>query len=127
MVAVSKNFTREELACKHCGRMDIPQASIDRLQLVRERMGIPLKVSSGYRCPDYNAQVSETGRTGPHTKDAFDVLISGAEAYLLIQTAIKMGFTGIGVSQKGPHEKRFIHLDDLPNEPGQPRPTIWSY
>jgi len=31
------------------------------------------------------------------------------------------------VNQKGPHAARFIHLDDLPDAEGQPRPTIWSY
>jgi zinc D-Ala-D-Ala carboxypeptidase len=39
--------------------------------------------------------------------------------------ALEQGFTGIGVSQKG--AIRFIHVDDLPDAPGQPRPTIWSY
>ena len=121
------NFTREELACKHCGLMEIPQASIDRLQRVRDRYGKPMKLSSGYRCPAHNAAVSGTGTTGPHTKGAFDVTVSGPEAFLLLTIALQEGFTGIGVSQKGPHEKRFIHLDDLVDEPGQPRPTIWSY
>jgi hypothetical protein len=33
-----------------------------------------------------------------------------------------MGFTGIGVQQKG--SRRFIHLDVLQNPP---RPNVWSY
>jgi hypothetical protein len=36
-----------------------------------------------------------------------------------------MGFTGIGIAQKG--EGRYVHLDDLPSVEGQPRPTLWSY
>lgn len=36
-----------------------------------------------------------------------------------------MKFTGIGIQQKG--GDRYIHLDNLPNAPGQPRPTVWSY
>jgi hypothetical protein len=39
--------------------------------------------------------------------------------------APQFGFTGIGFKQKG--VIRFVHLDALPNEIGQPRPTIWSY
>jgi hypothetical protein len=35
--------------------------------------------------------------------------------------------TGIGVAQRGPHDKRFIHLDDLKNSEQNPRPWIWSY
>ena len=127
MVQVSKNFTREELACKHCGRMDIPQSSIDRLQALRDRVGHVLRITSGFRCPEHNNVVSSTGRTGPHTKGAFDIAIYGDDAYHLVQAAIELGFTGIGVSQKGQVEKRFIHVDDLPDEDGQTRPTIWSY
>jgi hypothetical protein len=42
-----------------------------------------------------------------------------------MRLALAKGFTGIGVQQKG--GGRFIHLDNLPNGPGQPRPTVWSY
>lgn len=127
MTYVTKNFTREELACKHCGRMHIPQSSLDRLQRVRDRFGKRMTVSSGDRCPDHNAAVSKTGRDGPHTKGAFDILVSGADAYALLRIALEEGFTGIGVSQKGDHGARFLHMDDLPDAPGQPRPTVWSY
>jgi len=126
-VNLTQHFTREELACTHCGEMPIPLSAVYRLQRVRDRMAVPLKVSSGYRCPAHNAAVSSTGPNGPHTKAAFDIQISGAAAYKLVAVAMSEGFTGIGVSQKGPHEKRFIHLDTLPNEEGQPRPTVWSY
>jgi hypothetical protein len=38
---------------------------------------------------------------------------------------MKMGFSGIGVSQKG--DSRFIHLDDLEDSNERPRPWVWSY
>lgn len=123
---LTENFWREELACHHCGEMHIPMASIERLQRVRNRFG-RMVVSSGYRCPTHNDRVSSTGRDGPHTKGAFDILVAGARALELVEIAREEGFTGIGVSQKGPHDKRFVHLDDLPNEAGQPRPWLWSY
>ena len=124
---LTKNFTREELACKHCGKMEIPLASIKRLQRVRDRVGHFLKVSSAYRCPEHNNAVSKTGRTGPHTKAAFDVAVHSDEAYHVTQAALAEGFTGIGVNQKGPLEQRFIHLDDLTDEEEIPRPRVWSY
>jgi zinc D-Ala-D-Ala carboxypeptidase len=43
----------------------------------------------------------------------------------MIRMALSVGFTGIGVKQHG--AGRFIHLDDLPNAEGQPRPHLWSY
>ena len=54
-----------------------------------------------------------------------DIAISGSRAVELVRMALASGFTGLGVNQKG--DARFIHLDDLPNKDGQPRPHIWSY
>lgn len=119
-------FTLEEFACHHCGVNLIDHQFVTDLDELRRAVGFPLSVTSGYRCPAYNAQVSSTGEAGPHTTGrAADVLVSHAKALKVVQVAISMGFTGIGVKQKG--SGRFIHLDNLPNAPGQPRPTIWSY
>ena len=105
------------------------QEFMEKIETLRVLYGKPLKVTSGARCPKYNAKVSSTGMTGPHTKGvAIDLAVSGHDAYRLITLALSMpDFTGLGVKQCGPHEKRFIHLDTLPNEPGQPRPWCWSY
>ena len=32
---------------------------------------------------------------------------------MLSEKARQIGFSGIGVSQKGPHQKRFVHVDTL--------------
>lgn len=125
MTQVTKHFTRAELACKHCGKLFLTPAFLERLERIREKMAMPLVISSACRCPDYNEKVSSTGRAGPHTKGAVDVAIRGSAALRLVELAIAEGMTGIGVNQKG--DARFIHLDDLPDEPDQPRPTIWSY
>lgn len=123
------NFTENEFRCPcGCGRADMQANFMSRLQDLRDDMGFPFVVSSGFRCPDHNASVSTTGRSGPHTTGmAADILISGAKAHQLLNGSRTHWFTGIGISQKGPMEKRFIHLDTLPAAPGQPRPTIWSY
>jgi len=119
-------FSASEFACRHCSQNLIDHQFIDELDELRHRYGAPLKVSSGYRCPDHNAKVSSTGRTGPHvTGRACDLLVDRGNALKLLRIALDMGFTGIGLQQKG--AGRFIHVDNLPNAPGQPRPTIWSY
>jgi uncharacterized protein YcbK (DUF882 family) len=127
-VKLTENFTSEELACKcGCGMLPRPE-SVQRLQLLRERCGFPFTVTSGARCAKRNNEVATTGDDGPHTKGgAFDIGISGERALVLVDRAREVGFTGIGVKQKGPHAERCIHVDDLPNADGQPRPTIWSY
>jgi zinc D-Ala-D-Ala carboxypeptidase len=118
-------FKYEDFACKHCGGNHTAPEFIDRLDVLRQRVGFPLVVNSGYRCSDHNAAVSSTGRNGPHTRSAADLGVDRARAYTVVMEAMLMGFTGIGIMQHG--AKRFIHLDDLPDAVGQPRPTIWSY
>ena len=120
-------FKREEFTCKcGCGQTLIEDTFIDKLDDLRDKCGFPLQVTSGYRCPTHNDRVSSTGLTGPHTTGrAADFLVSRSNAYDTVKYALLMGFTGIGVNQKG--SGRFIHVDDLPNGPNQPRCTIWSY
>lgn len=121
------HFKLEEFACK-CGNCEnaINHEFVSKLDDLRDALGFPLKITSGYRCPAHNAKVSGTGRTGPHTTGrAVDINVSREQAFRLVSMAYIAGFSGIGVSQKG--ASRFIHLDDLPAAPGQPRPTIWSY
>lgn len=120
-----KYFSIEELKCKHCGKLNMSLVFVERLDTLRERVGFPLVISSGYRCPEHNNAVSNTGLNGPHTKSAVDIAVDRAKARIVLREALLMEFSGIGIQQKG--TGRFIHLDDLPNAPGQPRPTVWSY
>ena len=122
---MARFFKITEFACKcGCGTNKIDPEFVEKLDELRGRYGRPLIVSSGYRCPSHNAKVSSTGLTGPHTTGrAVDFAVARLEAYALIRYATT--FTGIGVNQKG--GARFIHLDDLPDAPNQPRPTVWSY
>ena len=97
------------------------------LQSIRDEMQRPLKITSGFRCEKHNNKVSTTGKTGPHTHaKAADILISGADAMRLFTIAQRHGISGIGLSQKGPHNRRFCHIDSLTPEEG-PRPTVWTY
>ena len=122
-----KHFKRDEFACNCCGANQINDRFVDELDEMREQLGFPFVIRSGYRCPAHNARVSETGENGPHTTGrAVDIAVNGANAYRLIAAAIQHGFTGIGVSQKGDHKRRYIHLDMLVDE-GRFRPTVWSY
>ena len=125
---MTDHFTNAELSCSHCDQLQINPQSLERLERVRVKYGQPMLLSSAYRCPEYNAFVSTTGDDGPHVQGhAFDVLCYHGDAYVIAAIALAEGFTGIGYSQHGEHHNRFVHLDDLPARPNQPRPTIWSY
>jgi uncharacterized protein YcbK (DUF882 family) len=112
-----------EWACKGDGTVKVDTQFMDRLEELRMRCGFALPINSGYRSPAYNQQVSSTGDDGPHTTGkACDIHVEGVRAFTLISIALQMGFTGLGIQQKGPAASRYIHIDDAHD-----LPTLWSY
>lgn len=117
----TKNFSDSELKCSCCGRVNTTQRFREfmaKVQLLRDRYGKPLKVSSGYRCEKHPIEAKKK-KAGMHSIAAIDLGVSRGEAWRVLKLAFEMGFTGIGVNQKG--NGRFIHLDTRAN------PTVWSY
>jgi len=113
----------KEWACHGDGTILIVPEFLDRIEQLRTRCGFPLQINSGYRSPAYNATVSTTGDDGPHTTGkACDIRVEGVRAFTLISIALQMGFTGVGINQKGPSSGRYIHLDDA-----HETPALWSY
>lgn len=56
--ALSKNFTREDFKCPcGCTRQMVDSELVEKLQTVRDKIGKPIKVTSGYRCIPHNASV----------------------------------------------------------------------
>ena len=117
------NFSAKEFECQHCGKNEMKSEFMGKLQALRMRYGKPMKITSGYRCPEHPIEAKKE-KPGAHASGlACDVGIDGQQAYELMKDAFALGFTGIGVSQKG-SGPRFIHLDMLEEAP---RPNIWSY
>lgn len=89
------------------------------LQILRTTYGKPLTVTSGYRCPDHPIERAKP-EPGMHaTGLAADLGVQGSDAVEVLRIALGLGFTGIGIQQKG--MGRFIHLDR------RVVPMIWSY
>lgn len=121
-----RHFAFNEFKCKcGCNSNDIDSRFVTKLDNFREKLGFPFIVTSGYRCPEYNNEISGTGFNGPHTQgQAADILANRHWAFKIVTQASDAGFTGIGIKQHG--ASRFIHLDDLGGVK-RPIPTIWSY
>ena len=121
-------FTKKEMRCR-CGCEGLPQDSfMKKLVTARQDAAFPFVITSGFRCAEYNRQVSTSGDNSPHVLGlAADVQIYGERAFNIVDLGILHGMTGIGVSQKGELAKRFIHLDSVKTEDGIERPRIWSY
>lgn len=123
------HFTYAELRCR-CGLCnstgrEMNPIFMDLVQRLRELYGHPMPLSSAYRCPRHASEVNKAV-PGEHCDGlAIDVLCSGGQALKLLELALTLGFTRIGVNQKG--AARFLHLGLAPAGGRLPSPTIWSY
>lgn len=123
--AIYPNFSKREFDCKATGENRMQASFMERLQQLRTAYGKPMPISSGYRSPKHPIEAKKP-RPGAHsTGYACDVAVQGVDAVRLLTLALTLGFTGIGVQQKG--GGRFIHLDTHPDAAHISRPAIWSY
>ena len=124
---VYKYFTEDELKCSHCGNLVIDDEFIKKIEALREAVGFPFVVSSAYRCEQHPIEKRKSTPGAHVTGKAMDIHVTGEKALTLLEEALKAGFTGIRINQKGQVNSRFIHLDIIDNSSTRPRPWIWSY
>lgn len=118
------NFSPEEIACKRTGDVlltDTSRAALAKLQALRDRVGHPLIVLSGYRSPEHNATIKGAAKASKHMEGiAFDIAVSNIEPDKLISAARAVGFTSFGTYPK----QGFVHIDmrKMPTTWGDPFP-----
>ena len=117
-----QNFSAKEFDCSHCGKNEMQPDFLQKLQTLRNVYGKPMRITSGYRCPEHPIEAKKANPGAHSSGCACDVAVDGQQAYELMKHAFALGFTGIGVNQKT--SGRFIHLDTLEE---LPRPNVWSY
>ena len=122
-----KYFTEDELRCSHCGINNMNNLFMQRIVMLRELLGFPFVVTSAYRCQNHPVEARKDSPGAHTTGQALDINVYGNNAHRLLDAALRAGFSGVGIAQKGEHSIRFIHLDDLGNSDDRPRPTVWSY
>ena len=124
----SPYFTSEEMACSHTGLEKMDAGFMSLLTELRVAYAKPMRVTSAYRHTTHPIEARKRNGGGTHTTGrAVDIAVDRGDAWELLHLAMAMGFTGIGVKQKG--NGRFLHLDNLkPNEMEKfARPNLWSY
>lgn len=123
----SPYFSSEEMKCSHTGLEEMDAAFMEKLTELRAAYAKPMQVTSAFRHPTHPIEAKKPGgKGGTHsTGRAVDIAVDRGEAWELLHLAMAMGFTGIGVQQKG--GGRFLHLDNLTADEGFTRPTVWSY
>lgn len=80
-IAISEHFRSSEMDC-HCQSREctvtyVDTDLIDALELLREKVGAPIVVTSGYRCSSHNRAVGGKPGSVHMTGKAADVLCEG--------------------------------------------------
>ena len=109
----TKNFKVSEFACHCCGKNKIDQKVIDMCQKIRDALGVPVRVNSGYRCATHNAKVGGV-KGSKHTLGMAADLSSSLSAVDMFNTVKKLQAAG-ELPELGYcilyRKKNFIHVD----------------
>lgn len=101
------NFTPREIACRGGGSLLVDEDALDRLQDLRDRIGRPMVVNSGYRSPEHNHRVGGAAHSRHMQGIAFDIGMAGHDPRRFVRAARACGFRGFGFYRGG----SFIHID----------------
>lgn len=115
-------FELEEFACQGTGKVEMDEAFLRKLDELRHICGFPFIITSGFRTKEHNDRIGGAPNSQHLFGRAADIQAYGANAYKIIAEAKALGFTGIGIQQKGSFNSRFIHLDTK-----QGAFRMWSY
>lgn len=104
----AKYFAGEEFECKCCG--EVPECGMDDnllmiLDDIREKIGEPLYIESGYRCRSHNEEVGGVADSQHIHGRAADVYAENASVLKIAALAEAAGADGIGLYDD------FVHID----------------
>jgi zinc D-Ala-D-Ala carboxypeptidase len=102
-----KNFSPRELACKGTGSIRVDEVALDKLQELRDKLGIPLLITSAYRSPEHNKKVGGAKNSYHMRGVAFDIRMENQDPHGFELAAREVGFRGIGYYPK----QGFMHID----------------
>jgi hypothetical protein len=98
------------MASKGDGKLLIDPGSMDKLQALRTKLGVPLIVVSAYRSPEHNAAVGGAKGSYHMQAKAFDIVMANHDPHAFEREARAVGFTGFGYYPK----QGFMHIDTGP-------------
>ncbi len=102
-----------------CSLQDMKQEFMDILDKVRETAGIPLIINSAHRSTQHEKKQGRTGASTHTLGCAADIKAADSRTrFLIVDAAIKLGVTRIGIA------KTYIHIDTSEKHDKQ---VIWLY
>ncbi len=120
------DFSPAEIACRGTGKLLLNAPALDTLQALRDRLGKPLIVRSGYRSPEHNRAVGGATRSKHMDGAAFDIAMTNHNPVAFEAAARAVGFLGFGFYPRS----GFMHVDLGParqwGERFPPRPAPFA-
>ena len=106
---LTEHFSEAEFTCRCCGMLPttgISMALLLGLERLRLRIGRPINISSGYRCPDHNRAVGGVWNSQHVKGTAADIYVDGMGVRELANIC-KQIFDGVGTYV----DDGFVHVD----------------
>ena len=101
------SFSPAEIACRGTGAIKINTEAMDKLQTLRNRLGKPLIVRSGYRSSSHNRAVGGAKASKHMDGIAFDIAMANHDPVAFEAAAREVGFLGFGFYPRS----GFMHVD----------------
>ncbi|MDR2233916.1 MAG: hypothetical protein LBE56_12465 [Tannerella sp.] len=106
---ITANFFKEsefQRCVPACSLQDMDQELMNRLDLLREKAGIPLVLNSAYRSVAHEKKMGRAGTSAHTLRVAVDIRCgTDANRFKIVKAAIELGFARIGIA------KTYLHLD----------------
>lgn len=122
---ITAHFTVKEFECPcgNCIDNFIDDELVNKLESIRAALG-PLKITSGYRCPEHNKSVGGVSASAHQSGLAADVqpIPLNVDDLDKLYTSLFMDFDNIGDGRR----LNFIHVDVRPAKPDGKKRT-WTY
>ena len=110
---LTENFNEKEFACSCCGTSIAHHPLILALQELREKIGQPIHVNSGYRCRAHNTRIGGHRYSRHLIGYAADISVAGMEPVQVAEMAKQIELFNSGTIGCY-HNRNFCHLDVFP-------------
>lgn len=111
--------TDKMLCCPCCGQCGLDHNFMLRIDKARKESDFSFRITSGFRCKDWNTKVGGVADSA-HVKGlALDIATEDStKRFAILETLLRHGFTRFGVGEK------FIHVDA---DGSKVQSVLWGY
>ncbi len=118
-----KHFTYREFVSPDTGEENMDYRMVHFLDIMRQILGFPLVITSGYRTPEYNAKIGGVADSAHLRGLAVDIKCVSSFTRWKIVNFVMNWYNGVEVRRAGIGDT-FLHIDI---DSSLPNPVMWTY